>query len=223
MMTYVRPEPPSPTAFPLARAGYPFIFTGAFVTVVFALLELRLPAVAALVVTLFIAYFFRDPDRVVPDQPGALVSPADGKVISVGQVEKSPFGQERCMRISIFMSIFNVHVNRMPHEGTVKEVRYQPGRFFAANQDRASERNEQNAVLVHTDGQRKIEVVQVAGLVARRIICGLAQGDTVVRGQRFGMICFGSRLDVYLPQDTLPKVTPGQRVKAGNSILGILQ
>jgi len=223
MMTYVRPEPPSPTAFPLARAGYPFIFTGAFVTVVFALLELRLPAVAALVVTLFIAYFFRDPDRVVPDQPGALVSPADGRVISVGQVEKSPFGQERCMKISIFMSIFNVHVNRMPHEGTVKEVRYQPGRFFAANQDRASERNEQNAVLLHTDGHRKIEVVQVAGLVARRIICGVVQDATVARGQRFGMICFGSRLDVYLPQDTLPKVTPGQRVTAGNSILGILQ
>ena len=123
-------------------------------------------------------------------------------------------------RISIFMSVFNVHVNRAPYDGRVKEISYYPGKFFSANLDKASLENEHNAVFLETDDARPMCVVQVAGLIARRIICKIQPGDHLLRGQRFGLICFGSRLDVYLPTDIKLKVAPGDKVKAGTSILG---
>jgi phosphatidylserine decarboxylase len=222
MKQFYWPDPPKQTAFPIAGAGYPFIIAAAFVTGVFALLGLVLPAVAGLLAAGAICWFFRDPDRVTPNKTGALVSPADGKVIKVEIVEQNRFTEEKCIKISIFMSVFNVHVNRVPYAGTVTDVLYYPGKFFSANLDKASKNNEHNAVFIETENGRSICFVQIAGLIARRIICGLQQGDIVERGQRFGIICFGSRLDVYLPTDTDITVSVGDKVKAGASILGVL-
>jgi len=223
MTKFTWPDPPSPTAFPVARAGYPFIFCTAFATAVFALLGLTVLSLIGLVLALFIAFFFRDPDRLVPNREASVVSPADGKVLSVRKIQDSPFGDEACLKISIFMSILNVHVNRIPYDGTIKSIDYHPGKFFSANLDKASKQNEHNAVELEIDGGKKIVFVQIAGLIARRIICRIQEGDMVARGQRFGMICFGSRVDVYLPADTEPSVAAGQYVNGGNSILGYLK
>jgi phosphatidylserine decarboxylase len=222
-MSVFRSDRPSQTAFPLARAGYPFILACVFTTGVFALLRLVIPSLTGLGVTFFICYFFRDPDRVIPNHAGCVVSPADGKIISAGLIDNSPFFEGACMKISIFMSIFNVHVNRVPHEGRIKEVQYHPGKFFSANFDKASAHNERNAVYIETEGGKDICTVQVAGLIARRIICNVQKGDIVDKGQRFGLICFGSRLDVYLPPEMLLKVAVGDKVKAGASVLGDLR
>ncbi len=222
MKQFSWPDPPKQTAFPIAGAGYPFIIAAAFVTGVFALLGLVFPAVAGLLATGAICWFFRDPDRLTPNKTGALVSPADGKVIKVETVEQNRFTEEKCIKISIFMSVFNVHVNRVPYAGKVTDVCYYPGKFFSANMDKASKNNEHNAVFIETENGHSICFVQIAGLIARRIICGLQQGDIVERGQRFGIICFGSRLDVYLPADTDIIVSVGDKVKSGASILGVL-
>jgi phosphatidylserine decarboxylase len=149
-------DSPSQVAFPVAKAGYPLIFASAFTTGVFALLELTVPALIGLAVTFSICYFFRDPDRVIPKNYGAVVSPADGKVIIVGQEPGSPFFEGKCQKISVFMSVFNVHVNRIPHEGEVERVSYYPGKFFAANLDKASRDNEHNAIFIKTEDGRKI-------------------------------------------------------------------
>jgi phosphatidylserine decarboxylase len=173
-----------------------------------------------LIITLCICGFFRDPDRIIPDAESVIVSPADGKVILTGLTDDTPFFSGQTMKISIFMSVFNVHVNRIPYDGRVKKIDYHPGKFFSANLDKASLENEHNAVFIEMDNARPLCVVQVAGLIARRIICRIQPGDHVIRGQRFGLICFGSRLDVYLPPDIKLRVAPGDKVKAGTSILG---
>jgi len=209
-------------ALPVAKAGYPLIFGGAFVTLIFALLGMTYVTIMGLVVTMSFCWFFRDPDRVVPNQPEAVVSPADGKVVSVGDVDDTPFYKGRCKKISIFMSVFNVHVNRIPFSGRVKEVRYHPGKFFAANLEKASLQNEHNAVYLESGGATTLCVVQIAGLIARRIICKVQPGNEVLKGQRYGIICFGSRLDVYLPVDAKIEVAIGDKVKAGSSIVGRL-
>lgn len=213
---------PGQIAFPVASAGYPLIFAAAFVTAVLALLALVLSALCGLIVTFFICYFFRDPDRVIPRKKGAVVSPADGKVIAAGTINNTKFFEGPCIKISIFMSVFNVHVNRIPHEGVVKKISYHPGKFFSANLDKASEYNEHNAIFIETEEGKKMCVVQIAGLIARRIICRIQKDDRLSRGQRFGMICFGSRLDVYLPADTKLNVTVGDKIKSGASVLGYL-
>ena len=205
---------------PVAKAGYPLIFAGAFVTLIFALLGMTYVTIMGLIVTMGVCWFFRDPDRVVPNQPEAVVSPADGKVVSVGDADDTPFYRGRCKKISIFMSVFNVHVNRIPFSGSVKEVRYHPGKFFAANLDKASLQNEHNAVYLESEGAPALCVVQIAGLIARRIICKVQPGNEVLKGQRYGIICFGSRLDVYLPVDAKIEVAIGDKVKAGSSIIG---
>jgi phosphatidylserine decarboxylase len=222
MDKYSWPEPMRPTAFPIARPGYAFLYAGAFITAVFALLEITALAMLGLVVTLFVAYFFRDPDRVVPDRPGAVVSPADGKVLDVATVSEKTYYDGDCKKVSIFMSVFNVHVNRIPCNGKVTRVRYTPGKFFAADRSKASTDNERNAVFIEAEGGRRITTVQVAGLIARRIICDIHEEAAVRRGQRYGMICFGSRLDLYLPPDCDINVQPGDRVAAGTSIVGVL-
>lgn len=213
-------DPPSQTAFPVAKAGYPFIFASAFATAVFALLGVASLAIVGLLITGFICWFFRDPDRLIPNGEGLVVSPADGKVIKVEQVAQTPYFEGDCTRISVFMSVFNVHVNRVPHEGTLRRVAYTPGKFFSANLDKASADNEHNALLLESANGQQVGFVQIAGLVARRIICAVQPGDTLRRGQRFGMICFGSRLDIYLPRDTAIKVAVGDKVQAGSSVLG---
>lgn len=222
MNDFAWPDRPHQTAFPVAKPGYPFIFAGAFTTAVLALLGLTLPALLGLVITFFIVYFFRDPDRVVPHSTGTIVSPADGKVIAVETAGTTPYYVGECTKISIFMSVFNVHVNRIPYEGTIKTISYFPGKFIAANRDKASSDNERNAIFIETDQGKKITAVQIAGLIARRIICTVQGGDVVRRGQRLGLICFGSRVDLYLPVETAIAVKIGDHVKAGASVIGVL-
>ncbi|MBF0118579.1 MAG: phosphatidylserine decarboxylase family protein [Desulfobacterales bacterium] len=211
------------TAFPIAKAGYPFIFFAGFSTLVFALLHLTFLTLIAFIITCFICYFFRDPDRLIPNDKNSVVSPADGKIIIVQQIPKSLYYDTPCLKISIFMSVFNVHVNRIPYDGVVTKIIYNPGKFFSANLDKASKDNEQNAVVLETKSKQQICFVQVAGLIARRIICNIQKGDEVQKGERFGMICFGSRLDVYLPPDSTPKVSVGDNVYSGTSILAELK
>ncbi len=222
MQNYKRTEPANQTAFPIARPGVPFIAAAAFATAVLALLQITTLALLGLLATLFVCYFFRDPDRVIPDLAGGIVSPADGKVIRVEQLQQSPYTLGSCRKISIFMSVFNVHVNRIPFGGRIARIAYYPGKFFSANLDKASRLNEHNAVYLQTDTDQSICFVQIAGLVARRIICNIQEGDAVLRGQRFGLICFGSRLDVYLPEDASIMVNTGDVVKAGTSVIGKL-
>lgn len=216
-------DPTGKTAFPIAKPGYRYIIAAVFVTVILSLTGIPALTLLALATTAFICWFFRDPDRPIPVEDGAVVSPADGKVIVVGPVENSLRGKEPSVKISIFMSVFNVHVNRAPCSGTVDKILYYPGTFFSADLDKASEKNERNALYIQTDGGEKICVVQVAGLVARRIICDVAEGDTVEQGQRFGMICFGSRLDLYLPVNAKAAVKIGDKVQAGTSILAYMK
>jgi len=219
---FVWSDSPGQTAFPVAKAGYSFIFAAAFTTAVFALLELTTPALIGLLATFSICLFFRDPDRVIPADQNALVSPADGKVLFAGHEENSPYLDGPCIRISIFMSVFNVHINRVPHEGIVKNIIYNPGKFFNASFDKASKNNERNAVVMETVDGKAICFVQIAGLIARRIICSIQPGDQVKRGQRMGLICFGSRVDVYLPVETRLSVTKGNKVKGGSTVLGYI-
>ncbi len=217
---YKRVDTPQTSAFPVAGASYPFLYAAAFATLVFALLELAVMAGVGLVVTFCIAFFFRDPERFVPESEGAVVSPADGRVIRIQKMDENPFLENECLKISIFMSVFNVHVNRVPCSGSIADTTYRPGKFFSANRQAASMENEHQAIILESENQGKICFVQVAGLVARRIICRVQAGDRVTRGERFGMICFGSRLDVYLPSDMQPAVSVGDKVKAGQSVLG---
>ncbi len=212
-------EPPGRTAFPVASAGYPLIAAAAFATFVFALLQLTFPALLGLAASFAIAGFFRDPDRIIPQRPGLIVSPADGKIIFADIVSPCPFLDGPAFQISIFMSVFDVHVNRVPHEGRVTKTQYRPGRFVPADRGDASLKNEHNAVWIETPEGRRICFVQVAGLIARRILCTLQEGENVVRGRRCGMICFGSRLDVYLPPEVRPAVAVGDRVQSGTTVL----
>jgi phosphatidylserine decarboxylase len=213
---------PTQRIFPIAREGYPFILGGVFLTAIVAVLGLHSVAIFFFALTGFVSFFFRDPERVVPEQKGAVVSPADGKVVEVCLSRRSDGDDEKVLKISIFMSVFNVHVNRMPEEGRVTNVTYHPGKFFSANLDKASKNNERNAVSLEIGGGCQLTVVQIAGLIARRIVCRVQEGDRLSRGQRFGLICFGSRLEVYLPQEVVPAVSVGDKVLAGSSVLGHL-
>ena len=214
---------PGQTAFPVAKAGYPFIFAAAFTTAILALLGFTILTLTGLLVSFSICLFFRDPERVIPVDKNAVVSPADGRVIFVGREEKSRYLEGEFLKISIFMSVFNVHINRVPHEGVIKNIIYNPGKFFNAGFDKASMDNEQNAVIVETNDGKTICFVQIAGLIARRIICSIQPGDQVRRGQRMGLICFGSRVDVYLPAETRLSVAKGDRVKGGSTVLGYIE
>jgi phosphatidylserine decarboxylase len=216
-------DPPHRTAFPIARAGLPLIGAAAFATVVLAVLGLTALALTGLAATLFICYFFRDPDRATPTAAGCVVSPADGRVVATGPVAETPFFEGPAIRVGIFMSVFNVHVNRIPYTGTVSGIKYTPGAFLSATREKAAMRNEHNAVYLETDGGHRMCVVQIAGLIARRIICAVQKGDRLERGQRFGLICFGSRLDVYLPPHTRLSAKRGDKVKAGSTILGVIE
>jgi len=207
---------------PVAREGYPFILFAAFVALLAALLDYDTASFVCLVITAFTLYFFRDPERWVTDAQGALVSPADGKVIILERVFEDKFLKEQVYKVSIFMDVFNVHVNRTPFPGTVHEVIYTPGRFYSANTDRGALENETCAVVLETTANQKLAFVQMAGLVARRIVCWAEKGDTLVRGEKFGLIRFGSRVDLYLPLDVQLEVKLGDKVRAGETILGYL-
>lgn len=207
---------------PVAKEGYPFIGLAALTSIVVAILGYELLALLALFLTGFILYFFRDPERVSPEDEDILVSPADGKVILVEKVFDDKFVKEHVYKVSIFMNLFNVHVNRIPFAGRVTKVQYSAGKFYAANTEQGSMENEHCAVIISTSRDRNLAVVQIAGLLARRIVCWVSKGDDVERGQRFGLIRFGSRVDLYLPLQFQPEVSPGQKVRAGETILGYL-
>lgn len=207
---------------PVAREGYPFIFFAGFATLVAAILGFVLAALLLLALTAFVLYFFRDPERVSPQDEDALVSPADGKVILVERVFDDRFIKEHAYKVSIFMNVFNVHVNRAPFPGRVERIIYSPGAFFSADTERGALQNESCAVVMTTPSARRMAVVQVAGLIARRIVCWATPGDDLGRGQRFGLIRFGSRVDLYLPITTQLEVLVGQKVRAGESVLGYL-
>ena len=213
---------------PIHPDGWPYI--GAFF-VANALLFLLSPWIGGIFapLTLWCILFFRDPERVTPEGEGLIVSPADGRLLPIGLAvppQELGMGPEPRVRLSIFMDLFSVHVNRNPSDGIVAALNYRKGRFFNASFDKASEHNERMSARIRLKGggdARDLAVVQIAGLVARRIRCDLVQNQSVRRGERFGIIRFGSRLDVYLPPGANVLVTPNQHVKAGETVLASIQ
>jgi phosphatidylserine decarboxylase len=202
----------------LSLEGLPFILFTSVATLTFALLDCWFMATVLLVALFFVLNFFRDPERVVPQEPGVAVSPADGKVIKV-EIMRDPMTGEDRMAVCVFMNVFNVHVNRMPVAGRIVRISYFGGKFLNASFDKASTDNERNAVLVEDGDGKAWTVVQIAGLIARRIICWGEEGDALARGQRLGLIKFGSRVDLYLPPEYEPNVRVGEKVFAGQSVL----
>ena len=215
----MRPPYPHPL---LAREGWLFVGIG----IAFSLgISFFLPwwwSLPFWLATVFVLQFFRDPPREVPDDPRAVVSPADGRIVEVGRAQ-DPYVKRDALKVSVFMNVFNVHSNRSPVDGTVKERWYFPGAFVNAALDKASLENERNALHLRTAGGQDVACVQIAGLIARRILCYTRQGDQLARGQRYGFIRFGSRVDVYLPTDARPRVAIGDKVKATTTVFAELQ
>ena len=206
------------------RAGWPFIAAFAIVCVALWLLADWAGALA-LVATAWCAWFFRDPVRTVPQRPGLILSPADGKVSMITLAAPPPelaMGSAPMLRISIFLDIFNVHINRMPADARVLAAAYHPGKFLNAALDKASDLNERMAIRLALAGGRELVVVQIAGLIARRIIAEVREGQEFRAGERFGLIRFGSRVDLYLPPDIAPLVAVGQTAVGGETILADL-
>lgn len=207
---------------PIAHEGVPFIGIFAFLTILAAIFSFNCLTVIFLLATVFTLYFFRDPERFVPEDENAIVCPADGKIIVIERVSENPFIEGHAFKVSIFMNVFNVHVNRNPIAGKVEKIIYKPGQFYSADSKKGAEYNENCGVVVNTANNKKLAYVQVAGLIARRIVCWLETGDIVATGKRFGLIRFGSRVDLYLPVDTAIEVTLGDKVRAGETILGYI-
>ena len=208
---------------PVAKEGLPFIASGIMLTSISLAVGWRCPALILFLITLFIVWFFRNPRRNIPDTCDLIVAPADGKVIEVKEEFEKRYINGKAIKISIFMSIFNVHINRIPFPGKVLSVSYNPGRFFAASKDKASLENEQNAILMETKEGKRILLIQIAGLIARRIVCWLKVGNNVESGERFGLIRFGSRVDIFLPPDVELKISKGSKVKGGETVIGVMR
>jgi phosphatidylserine decarboxylase len=204
---------------PVANEGIPFIAAAIFATLVTAVLGWSAVAVILLALTLLIGHFFRDPERVSVAGENDILSPADGRIIEIKKVPSARFTGKPATKVSIFMSVFDVHVNRIPVSGTIEGLYYRKGRFMAANLAQASAENEQNWVWIKSDSSADIIITQVAGLIARRIVCWPEIGDQVIRAERFGMIRFGSRMDVYVPENSEILVSPGTHVYAGETVL----
>ncbi len=206
----------------IAREGWLFLLISFGVAVVVTVAEGWLPALFLWVVFAFVLQFFRDPPRKIPTEPGVVVSPAHGKVIGIGKVD-DPYLKRSAIRISVFMNVFSIHSNRAPVGGVVKARWYYPGRFFNAALDKASSQNERNALWIHTAGGIDVVAVQVAGLIARRILCYVEKGDPLEGGERYGFIRFGSRVDVYLPEGVDVTVKLGQWVQPGSDVIARIQ
>ncbi|MGO4158055.1 phosphatidylserine decarboxylase [Cupriavidus sp. YAF13] len=206
----------------IAREGWPFL-AGAFVISLLVQVSAGFWwALPLWIITLFVLQFFRDPPRSIPAQPNAVLAPADGRIVVVEKT-MDPYAGREALKISVFMNVFNVHSNRVSVDGKVEKVEYFPGKFVNADLDKASIENERNAVVIRRAADGKVvTLVQVAGLVARRILCYTRVGETLSRGQRYGFIRFGSRVDVYLPVDARPRVTIGEKVSASSTILAEL-
>lgn len=207
---------------PVAAEGWLFILPLAVLAALFFVLGWKYPGYVFLALTIFVLFFFRDPKRAVPEGKGVVVSPADGKVIVVKDVHEPRFLKQDVKQVSIFMSVFNVHVNRAPYSGRVELIQYNPGRFHVASVDKASLDNEQNAMVI-SNGRNKILVKQIAGLIARRIVCCAKPGDSIETGERYGLIRFGSRVDIFLPRNAEIRVKVGDRVKGASDIIGVLR
>ena len=207
----------------IVREGLPFIIPLGIFTLIFSLFGIIWAASIFFIATCFVAWFFRNPEREFADGAKAVISPADGAVIKIENVVEGDFLKGPAQKISVFMNIFNVHVNRIPYAGKVGAIEYNKGNFFSANLDKASELNERNMVLINTDDGKKILTVQIAGLIARRIECWVKEGMHVGRGERFGLIRFGSRLEVFLPPDAIISIKVGDKVKAGETPIGWLK
>lgn len=204
----------------VAREGLPYIVIAAFTTIVFAILDWDIATVVALGLTAFVGHFFRDPERVPPEDAEAVCSPADGRICKVSQ-EVDPISGEKRQVICVFMNVFNVHVNRMPVSGKIDRIRYIPGKYFNASLDKASTDNERCVLEVVGKGNQRFTVVQIAGLIARRIVCWAEVGDKLKRADRFGLIKFGSRVDLYIPDGYVPSVHVGDKVVAGESTVAV--
>jgi len=206
--------------WPIAKEGIPFLILAALLTIFLGWMGWKVLTFFGILFTLFIAFFFRNPKRKIPSLQNVILSPADGRIIHVGECEENRFLKEKALKVSIFMSLFDVHINRAPASGRVLERSYHPGRFLMANVEKSSLLNEQNAFTLETEDRFKILLIQIAGFVARRIVCYAKAGDTLKSGEIFGMIRFGSRIDLYLPMEVKPIVRLGQHVKGGESIIG---
>jgi phosphatidylserine decarboxylase len=206
--------------WPIAKEGIPFLIPAALLTIFLGWMGWTVLTFLGILLTLFITFFFRDPKRKIPSLRNVILSPADGRIIHVGECEEDRFLKEKALKVSIFMSLFDVHINRAPASGRVLEKSYHRGRFLMANAEKSSLLNEQNSFILETEDRLKILLTQVAGFVARRIVCYAKAGDTLKRGEIFGMIRFGSRIDLYLPMEVKPLVRLGQHVKGGESIIG---
>lgn len=213
----------------IAREGIPFVLIGLVLTLLSIWGATRWDsrwlfgtALVFGILTLFTLFFFRDPERNFANGPGVLVSPADGKVIDIRTGSGHPFLEGEFTKVSIFLNVFDVHVNRIPSDGSIDYVKYNPGKFFAAFEDKASELNEQTEIGMTTSTGHKIMFKQIAGLIARRIVCRLKDGDKVTGGNRFGLIRFGSRTELFVPSGTALKIKVGDRVAGGETIIGML-
>lgn len=206
---------------PLHPAGWPFVAIFAAGTLFLSLLSSTLGFIG-FVMTLWCIYFFRNPARVTPNRPGLVIAPADGRIVKVEQaVPPKELGlpKQKLTKVSIFLNVFDVHVNRIPVDGEITKHHYFPGKFFNASLDKASEDNERNSIVIKTDDNKEIVCVQIAGLIARRILSYVHEGDHVEAGQSYGIIRFGSRTDIYLPKGIEPLVCVGQRTVGGETII----
>ena len=208
---------------PFAKEGFPFIGAAAGVTLFTGWLGWTPVAVLAAGLTIFVSWFFRNPARVIPEGPGLVVAPGDGKVIAIEEEFEPRYLKDRSLRVTIFLNVFDVHINRIPCEGVIEDVQYQPGLFLVASKPEATIKNEQNALMIKAASGAKVLCVQVAGLIARRIVCWVSPKERARLGERFGLIRFGSRMDTFLPIGTKLRVAEGDRVKGGATILGDLR
>lgn len=211
--------------FPVHPEGFKFGFIFAVVTALLFMVGDILGWIGV-ILTLWCIWFFRDPARVTPQRTGLVISPADGVVNMVSEAVPPPelgLGEEPLPRVSVFMNVFNCHINRLPVAGTIAKSLYRTGQFLSADLDKASEANERQSLLVETEDGKQIVVVQIAGLVARRIVCFAQEGQEMQAGERFGLIRFGSRCDVYLPKGSVPHVAVGQSAIAGETVLADLK
>jgi len=206
----------------ISKEGIPFIVVSFLVSLLIYLFGFRFISLFFFLLSFFITWFFRNPERMTPDKEGLIVSPADGVVIKIEEAQSEEIPGETFRKVSIFMNVFNVHVNRFPCSGEVTKIRYRPGKFFSANLDKASELNERNTVVIRTADGREIVTIQIAGLIARRIVWWIKEKDFARKGKRFGMIRFGSRLEVFLPMRSAVLVRVGDKVRAGETPIGEL-
>lgn len=208
--------------FILAKEGVPWLLAGLCLTALSILLQWTGIAWFTGLLTVFIAFFFRNPKRHSPQQQGLIIAPADGKICQISETYEKRFLKESRTRVSIFMSVLNCHINRSPVTGTIIDNYYHPGKFHLALVDKASDSNEQHALLLEDEQKNRFVVVQIAGFIARRIVSYIKKGDFIQRGARFGIIQFGSRVDLYLPKNATLRVKEGQTVRGGETVIGAI-